>query len=337
MKRIVGILLLVFLIGGLYVGWQVLGPQVNNPEKEFLYVPTGARYTQLKDSLLNNGFIESAFWFEKVANYAKLPKNIKPGKYLIKDGESIYHLVRKLRIGNQEPVDLVINKVRTKEDLAARIAQSLELDSLQAIQFLNDPKALKQYNVDTQTVLTVVLPNTYRYFWTADMQDIFDKLYKNHQKFWDEERRAKAARLQLTPKEVYIMASIVEEETNKQSDKGKIASVYINRLQRGMPLQADPTVKYALGNFGLTRLLHKHLEVASPYNTYRNPGLPPGPICTPSRKTIEAVLNAPETDYLYFVAKPDFSGYSNFAVNYREHQDYARAYRQALDKLEEKQ
>lgn len=335
MRKIIGILILVLLLTALFVVWQVLGPQVSNPDKEFLYIPTGATYTQLKDSLLKNEMIEGEFWFDKVADYAKLPKNVKPGKYKIEDGESIYHLVRKLRSGIQEPVDLVITKVRTKADLAARIAKKLEMDSLQVMKFLNNPEALKQYNVDKQTVLTVVLPNTYRYYWTADMHDIFEKLYKNYQKFWNEERRAKAAKLQLSPKEVYILASIVEEETNKQSDKGKIASVYINRLRRGMNLGADPTVKYALGNFGLTRIYHKHLDVVSPYNTYRNPGLPPGPICTPSIKTIEAVLNAPETDYLFFVAKPDFSGYSNFAVSYSEHQKYARAYQNALDSLEE--
>lgn len=238
-----------------------------------------------------------------------------------------------LRSGKQVPVNLVITKLRTKEDLAKKIAAGFETDSTTVINFLNDEQALRQFDVDTNTVMTDVIPNTYTYQWNTPVKNIFIKLDKEEKKFWNEERLEKARRLQLTPKQIYILASIVEEETNKTEDKGKIASVYINRLRRGMKLAADPTVKFAMRDFGLKRIYHKHLEFSSPYNTYVNTGLPPGPICTPSIKTIDAVLDSPDTDYLFFVARSDFSGYSNFASSYQQHKIFARSYQQALDSL----
>lgn len=238
-----------------------------------------------------------------------------------------------LRSGKQVPVNLVITKLRTKEDLAKKISGNFEVDSLTVINFLNNSDSLQTFNVDTNTVMTDVIPNTYTYTWNTPVKNIFKKLYIEEQNFWNKERLEKAQRLQLTPKQIYTLASIVEEETNKQDDKGKIASVYINRLRKGMKLAADPTVKFAMRDFGLKRIYHKHLEYVSPYNTYLNTGLPPGPICTPSIKTIDAVLDSPQTDYLFFVARADFSGYSNFASTYEQHQVYAKAYQQALDSL----
>ena len=332
-KKIISFLIIIVIIIAVFLLWNVFGPSIKNPDKKFLYIPTNSTYTQVKDSLKKDGFISSFFLFEKVANYADYPKNIKPGKYKVKDGMSIYSLVKALRGGKQEPVNLIITKLRTKEDLAKRISRSFEVDSLAVIRFLNNPEALSKYNVDTLTVMTDVIPNTYTYQWTTPVNEIFSKLDAENKKFWNEERTAKAKRLQLTPKEVYIMASIVEEETNKQEDKGKIASVYINRMHKGMRLAADPTVKYAMRDFGLKRIYHKHLEFPSPYNTYQNAGLPPGPICTPSIKTIDAVLDAPDTDYLFFVARADFSGFSDFASTYTQHLVYAKAYQQALDNV----
>ena len=201
------------------------------------------------------------------------------------------------------------------------------------MQQLNNPKTWQQFQIDSNNILTSVIPNTYSIFWNSTANKILEKLHAASVKFWNEGRLSKARVLNLSPQQVYTMASIVEEETNKQTDKGKIASVYINRMAIGMKLQADPTVKFALKNFKLTRVLHGHLTYASPFNTYVNTGLPPGPICTPSVKTIDAVLDAPQTNYIYFVAKPSFDGYSNFASNYAEHMAYARAYQQALDSL----
>ncbi|MGB4844086.1 MAG: endolytic transglycosylase MltG, partial [Ferruginibacter sp.] len=218
-------------------------------------------------------------------------------------------------------------------DLAEKIAENFECDSASVMKILDDSETLQKYHVTNNTVLTTVIPNTYSFFWNTNAQKILDKLHEEKEKFWNEERLSKANALNLTPEQVYTMASIVEEETNKTDDKGKIASVYMNRIATGMKLQADPTVKFAMKDFKLTRILYKHLSYPSPFNTYQNAGLPPGPICTPSIKTIDAVLDAPQTNYIYFVAKPEFNGYSNFATNYAEHQVFAKAYRQALDSL----
>lgn len=313
--------------------WQVFGPTLPNTGKQFLYIKTNSSYQQVKDSLQKNDIITGFFWFDKVAGYAEYPKNIKPGKYKITGGMSIYRLVKMLRSGRQVPINLVITKLRTKEDLAKKIANNFETDSLTAINFLSNNDSLAAFDVDSNTVMTDVIPNTYTYLWTTPMQNIFKKLNKEEKRFWNAERLQKAQRLQLTSKEVYTLASIVEEETNKQSDKGKIASVYRNRIKKGMRLAADPTVKFAIKDFDLKRIYHKHLAFVSPYNTYLNSGLPPGPICTPSVKTIDAVLDAPDTDYLFFVARADFSGYSDFATTYQQHLLYAKAYQQALDSL----
>ena len=333
MRKVIVILFLLIIIAGAWIAWMLFGPTINNPDKKFLYIPSNASYQQVKDSLKKNDMLTSFYWFDKLANYTKLPVNIKPGKYKVTNEMSLYHLVKKLRSGNQEPVNLVITKLRTKEDLAKRIGKLFETDSAKAIAFLNNNDSLQKFAVDSNTVLTDVIPNTYTYTWTSSVDDIFQKLYREHERFWNKERLSKAQQHGLSPAQAYILASIVEEETNKNDDKGKIASVYLNRLRKGMRLAADPTIKFALKNFTLTRIYHKYLDVSSPYNTYRNAGLPPGPICTPSIKTLDAVLNAPETDYLFFVAKADFSGYSNFATNYTQHQIFANEYRLALDSL----
>lgn len=329
------ILLIILIIGVIiaWCGWQVFGPTISNPQKHFLYIKTGSNYQAVKDSLLTNKMIKNPFWFDQVSKYADYPKKVKAGKYKVSNDMSLYHLVKMLRSGRQSPVNLVITKLRTKEDFAKKISDNFEIDSSSVMDFLNNNELLSHYDVDTNTVMTDVIPNTYTYTWNTPMKNIFKKLYAENQKFWNDERKEKANRLNLTPTQVYTLASIVEEETNKNEDKGKIASVYINRLKKGMKLAADPTVKFAMQNFGLKRIYHKHLEFPSPYNTYLNSGLPPGPICTPSIKTIDAVLNSTQTDYLFFVARPDFSGLSNFATNYQQHQVYAKAYQQALDSL----
>ena len=263
--------------------------------------------------------------------YSNYDKNVKAGKYEISDGMSVVNLVRMLRSGRQSPVNLVITKLRTKEDLAKKIADNFETDSFHVITFLDNNDSVLQFDVDTNNVMTIVIPNTYKYTWNTPVQKVLKKLYNEEQKFWNDERKKKAERLHFTPKEIYTIASIVEEETTREEDKGKIASVYINRLRKGMKLAADPTIKFAMKDFGLKRIYYKYLGYPSPYNTYLHPGLPPGPINTPSIKTIDAVLNAPETDYLFFVARLNSGGLSDFASTFREHSIYAKAYRDALD------
>ncbi len=306
-------------------------------KKEVLYISTyAATKAAVMDSLKQNKIIKNEMTFNWLASQMKYWNNIKPGKYEIKKGASLLNIVRMLRNGQQTPVNLVITKLRTKEDLARVVGNRFECDSAQMISFLNNERtSLHEYELTTETAMTAVIPDTYTFIWNSTPKLIFDKLFNESQKFWTEERKLKAKAQSLTQEEVYTVASIVEEETNAQAEKGNVASVYLNRVRIGMPLQADPTIKFALKDFGLKRIYQKHLSVESPYNTYRNKGLPPGPICTPSRKTIDAVLNAPKTDYIYFVASPNFDGTHEFSSNYKEHLQKAKAYQQELNRQEE--
>lgn len=333
MKKIVAVLLILVCVAAIYTGWQVFGPTLSAPDGKYFYITTGSNFQKVKTDLQQQHIVSNTFFFDKISRQVKYDKNVKPGRYEIKSGMSLYNLLKTLKSGRQVPVRLVINKLRTKEDLAKKIGQQFEADSLETIRFLSNNDSLRNYGVDSHSVMTLVIPNTYLINWNSNFKKIFTRLKDEQQKFWNKERTQKAAALNLTPKQVYTMASIVEEETNKLKDKGLIASVYVNRIKKGMKLEADPTVKYAMRDFGLKRILYGHLAYPSPYNTYQNTGLPPGPICTPSSETIDAVLDAPTTDYIFFVAKPDFNGYSNFAATYPEHLKYAKEYQLALDEL----
>jgi UPF0755 protein len=237
--------------------------------------------------------------------------------------------------GKQEPVRFVINKFRTKEDFARYAGRLLECDSAEVAHFLMSVDSMGRFGHDTLTAMSLVIPNTYEIYWNTDAGSLIRRMSVEHDRFWTAERKEKANRLGLTPVEVYTMASIIEEESTKKKDKPLIASVYVNRIEKGMTLSADPTLKYALRDFGLKRIRFKHIDAAgnSPFNTYRVKGLPPGPICTPSQETIDAVLDAPKTTYLFFCARPDFSGYHDFASDELQHMANARAYQRALDSL----
>ena len=332
MKKPILILIVLLIITGMYAAWNIFGPVVSSREKYF-YIPTGSGYEDVKNSLLDKKIIPNAFFFDKLASQVDYHKKIRAGRYALHGDMNLVNLVRMLKRGNQEPVRLVINKLRTKEDFASKISAGFEADSVTVMKFITNNDSLSKWKLDTNTVMTAVIPNTYEILWNSSFHKIFSRLHSEKEKFWNADRIYKARKKNLTPTEVYTLASIVEEETNKQEDKPLIASVYINRVKKGMRLEADPTVKYAMRNFALKRILHGHLDYPSPYNTYRNRGLPPGPISTPSSRTIDAVLDAPDTDYIFFVAKPDFNGYSNFASTYPEHLIFAKAYQRALDSL----
>jgi len=333
MKRIFLVLLIVLLIAGAYSAWEIFGPNVSAPENKYFYIKTGSVYADVKTELKAQGIISGTFFFDKIAKQVKYDRNIRAGKYEIKNGMNLLNLVRMLKAGRQSPVRFVINKIRTKEDLAGKIGQQFEVDSTEVINFISNNDSLAKYHVDTNTVMTIIIPNSYLFWWNSSFKNIITRFADQKEKFWDGKRSQKAAALNLTPDQVYTLASIVEEETLKPEDKGPIASVYMNRIRKGMKLEADPTVKYAMRDFGLKRILHGHLQYPSLYNTYQHPGLPPGPIATPSINTIDAVLDAPKTDYIFFVAKPDFNGYSNFASTYEQHMVFAKAYQHALDSL----
>ena len=285
------------------------------------------------DSLTAKKIVNHETVFEWLAEQMNYWDKIQPGKYEVKRGTSVLALLRMLRNGQQTPVNLVIKKLRTKEDLARLVGNRFECDSAQMSAFLaTENEAFSKAGLTTETVMTAVLPDTYTYLWNTPPQKIFAKLQQERDKFWTPERKKQADALGLTPVTATILASIVEEETTAQKEKGTIASVYLNRVAKGMPLQADPTVKFALKDFGLKRIYEKHLSVESPYNTYRNTGLPPGPICTPQKKTIEAVITAPQTGFIYFVASPRFDGTHDFSVTYGEHLLKAKRYQQALNR-----
>lgn len=307
------------------------------PEKSrFLYVYTGkADKDAVITSIREQNLVRNPKSFELMADQMHVWRTLKPGLYEIKKGMSLFQIGRMLRNSRQKPVNLVITKVRTKENLAALVGKKFETDSATFLSFLNNADTLRNYQLDTNNVMTVVFPNTYTYLWTTRPSGIFRKLISEYKKIWTEERKQKAEALGLNPTTAYILASIIEEETTYDEEKSIMASVYLNRLAKNIQLGADPTVKFALRNFGLKRIYEKHLAVESPYNTYRNRGLPPGPICTPSLNTLDHVLNAPKTNYLFFVAKKDFTQGHVFTSNYQEHLKYAREYQQALNAQEQ--
>jgi UPF0755 protein len=329
-KIIIGAFLLALLITG-FVAWKVFGSSVSVKESKFFYIKTGEGLETVKENLVDRKVIGNSAWFNKVASWLKY-KSVKPGRYELKDGMSLYKLIKMLRAGEQSPVKMVITKERTKELFAGKMGKKfdIECDSLQMIKFLNSNDSLKKYGVDTNTVMAIVMPYTYSLNWNSSPEKIFEQFYTAYKKFWTTERKVKADSLHLTPLKISALASIVEEETNKKADKYNIASTYLNRIKVGMKLQADPTVKFAMKNFGLKRVLGVHLKTDSPYNTYMYAGIPPGPICTPSIETLDAVIDAPKTEYLYFVASSKFDGTSVFTTNLTDHMKYARLYQQEL-------
>jgi UPF0755 protein len=333
MKKVIkiGLALLVIIVG--LVAWIFLGSATAfSANKEYLYIRTNAATKEaVLDSLDKNKIITNTTAFNFLANRLGYWEKIKPGRYEITKGSSLLTIVRKLRNGQQSPVDLVITKFRTKEEFARFTGARFEFDSSDMISFLNNPDSMKRFDADTATAFWRILPDKYRYFWNSSPSVIYRKLFNESTDYWNKERKAKAQALGLSPAEVYILASIIEEETTNHREKDTIASVYLNRLTKGMPLQADPTLKFAVRNFGLKRIAGDILLTASPYNTYKNRGLPPGPICTPSKTTIDAVLNAAKTDYLYFVANRKLNGHL-FSNSFEEHVKKANDYRQE-DKL----
>ncbi len=329
---VVFVLLMIIVAVAALSYYKTFGPNTGNFKKgSYLYIYTGDDYNDLLNTLEREHFVKDIFSFNLLAKQANLPNKIQPGRYKITRGANNYDLIRQLRSGKQEPVKLVINKLRTIQDLAHLVSQNLEADSTNLITLLSDSEYLSEFELDSNTVLTAIIPDTYEFYWNTSADRAFRRLELYKHKFWDVDRLQKAAQKNRSVEEIVTIASIVEEETNKNDEKPLVASVYLNRLHYGMKLQADPTVKFAVGDFTLRRILDKHLKHNSPYNTYIHFGLPPGPICTPSKYSIDAVLNAPDTKYLYFCAKEDFSGYHSFAKNYTEHLQNAAKYHKALN------
>lgn len=331
-KKILFGIILVLVPFAVFFGSLFFKPAVSNKQGRYFYINTGDDVNGVKEKLVEQGFIKGK-GFDLIARLLKYKKS-KPGRYKLKDRSSLYNLVRQLRSGNQAMVKLVIIKERTKELFAGKFGKQkkfdTEFDSLQAIQFMNNNDSLKKYGIDTNTVLSIVMPYTYETRWNTTPGKVFQQFYTAWLQFWNKERKVKADSLHLSIMQIISLASIVEEETNNKADKYNIASTYLNRVRMGMKLQADPTIKFAMKNFGLKRILASYLQINSPYNTYLYAGIPPGPICTPSAESIDAVLNAPVTGYLYFVASHKFDGTTVFTTNYSDHLKYARLYQDEL-------
>lgn len=329
MKKLFGILFLLILLICGSAAYIVFTPfTAFDKPSEFLYVRSNEDVQQqVMQQAAEKNLFKYPRIFELAARQAKVWQRLKAGKFKVNREDNLLDILRMLRNNSQTPVKLVINRIRTKQAFAGLIGRSFEVDSLQMLHYITTADSLNKWDVTEEGFLSLIIPDTYEYYWTATTNTIFKKLKDAHDGFWETNNRLKQAEnLGLSAYEVYVLASIVEEETNKNDEKGNIASVYYNRLNRGMPLGADPTIKFALNDFSLKRIYHKHLDVVSPYNTYRNKGLPPGPICTPSKTTIDATLNMPQTNYLFFVAQPGLTGYHRFSTNYAQHQQYAKEY-----------
>jgi UPF0755 protein len=299
-----------------------------------IIIPKNATYEQVIDSLKKHQIIANYKAFEWVAKRKKYAESIKPGKYLLDKGLNTNEILNMLRSGNQHPVQVTFNNLRFISELAGAVSKYIEPDSLELLKKFTDPATFEKYGFTESTFHCMFIPNTYEFYWTTTADQFLERMSMEYKRFWNEERRKKATNLGLTPEEVMTVASIVQEESNKKDEKPIIAGLYMNRIKRGMPLQADPTVKFALGNFRIKRVLKSHLEIDSPYNTYKYAGLPPGPINFPEISSIDAVLNATKTPYIFMCARQDFSGYHNFSKNLSGHLENARKYKAALDSME---
>jgi len=288
-----------------------------------LYIPDGSTYSQAIDTLSANLDIKNIKLFEWIADKKNYPVLVKPGRYVIDREMSNNGLINLLRSGRQTPVRITFNNIRYLADLAGRIGGQIEADSASIMDFLSDPLNYSDDGFTRENVISVFIPNTYEFFWDTNAEEL---------RFWNKERIAKAQAIKLTQIEVAILASIIDDEVAKADEKPRIAGVYMNRIKRGIPLQACPTIKFALNDFTITRVLKQHLTINSPYNTYLNRGFPPGPIGCPTIEGIDAVLNAEKHDYLYFAAKADFSGYHNFSRTLAQHNRYAAEYQRELNK-----
>lgn len=301
-------------------------------ETGYIYIDRDDNIDSVYNQIIKVGNPKSMKGFKIIAEQKGYDKNIKTGRYAIKPTDNMRYLHRRLSLGYQTPVNLTIGSVRTMDRIARNASRQLMIDSTEIIGLLNDTAYLNTIGYTQQTIPALFIPNTYEVYWNISAEDFMKRMIKEHKVFWNEERIKKAKSIGLTPEEVATLASIVEEETAVNAEKPVVAGLYINRLKRGMLLQADPTIKFSLQDFGLKRILFKHLEVNSPYNTYKHAGLPPGPIRIPSIQGLESVLNHAHHNYLYMCAKEDFSGTHNFAVTSAQHAANARRYQQALNR-----
>ncbi len=330
-------ILAILIIGGAitgFYGYQLIySPNVwlNGQPSAAFNIKSGSTWQDVKKVLYAKGTIINRESFERLAEIMKYPDHIKSGHYILKEGMSNRQIISKLRTKQQDPVKLVFNNIRIKEELAGHIGEQLEFDSVSLLKLLDSTDYLKSLGFTADNIISMFIPNTYEVYWDITPEKFMDRMHKEYLAFWTDERKARLNEIKLTELQAITLASIVEKESNMNDEKPDIAGVYMNRLHKGWLLQADPTLVYAMGNFNIKRVLNVYKTIDSPYNTYKYIGLPPGPICLPSIASIDAALNYRQHQYLYFCAREDFSGYHNFAVTMQEHLLNAAKYQQALD------
>lgn len=319
-------------LGGtlLFYYLKYFGANVTDNE-EYLYIHTGEDFNSVYKTIRDKEIVKDSTNFLWAAQNMKYPGRVKPGRYRLKAGMSNRALINMLASGSQEPVEFAFHNIRLKEQFAAFAAKKLEPDSASIIRLLDSIDFVKQYGFTPDNVYVAFMPDSYEIYWNTTPEKFFKKMYTHYENFWTKDRREKAAQLNLTPIQVSILASIVDAEALKDDEMPTIAGLYLNRLKKGMKLESDPTVIFALKDFTIQRVLNRYLSVPSPYNTYANTGLPPGPIMMPSVNAVKAVLNYKPSNYIYMCAKEDFSGYHNFADNVADHNKNAAKFRKALD------
>lgn len=333
LKWTVGIVLALFVLCCCYFADIYYNKYKKNVKEKFvLYINPGAGYQEVLDSL--DGKLLKMKSFERAAKREDLANHLTPGRYEFTPSTTNVALARAIKFGYQSPLMVTISGyVRTPEVLAKKLGAKLCADSLEFITAFNDKKVQEQLGVDYQNLLTLIIPDSYEMYWTTSPEEFLQRMKKEHSAFWNKERQKKAKDIGLTPQEVSILAAIVYCESKYVPEYPNIASVYLNRLKKGWRLCADPTVIFATGDFTINRVLRRHLATPSPYNTYLNEGLPPGPIAIPTKEAIDGVLNSADTDYMYFCANPKFNGSHRFAKTGAEHMRNANDYRRALDSL----
>ncbi|NNU34342.1 endolytic transglycosylase MltG [Mucilaginibacter sp. S1162] len=332
-KFIVALIIIVVLaLGGtlLFYYLRYFGPNVTGNE-EYLYIHTGENFNDVYKTIRDKNIVKDTATFSWAARNMKYVGHVKPGKYRLHEGMSNRKFIRMLQLGEQEQVQLSFHVFRTKEQFAGFVGKKFEADSATLLHYLDSADFVKQYGFTTDNAFVMIMPDTYQMYWNISPEKFYKRMYTHYQNFWTPARKQQAAALNLTVPQVSILASIVDAEAVYDDEMPIIAGLYLNRLRQGMKLESDPTVIFAMNDFTIHRVLNKYLSVNSPYNTYLHTGLPPGPVMMPSVNAVKAVLNPDKNDYIYMVAKEDFSNRHNFATNVAEHNKNAQKFRKALD------